>query len=65
MSGHVRQRGKRGQWYAVYDVTDPVTGRRKRRWEKLDNCKGKREAEKKKCEQLGQREEEPTSIRAR
>lgn len=51
MSGHVRQRGKKGQWYAVFDVADPATGKRKRRWQKLDNCKGKREAEKA-CERL-------------
>jgi integrase len=44
MSGHVRQRGKKGQWYAVVDVLD--CGKRKRRWHKLENCNGKREAEK-------------------
>src|SRR5262245_59092201 len=44
MSGHVRQRGKKGQWYAVIDVTDG--GKRKRCWHKLENCNGKREAEK-------------------
>jgi hypothetical protein len=49
MSGHVRQRGKAGQWYAVID--ELVDGRRKRRWHRLDNCKGKREAEKA-CERL-------------
>jgi integrase len=49
MSGHVRQRGPKGQWYAVIDVF--VDGKRKRRWHKLDNCKGKREAEKA-CERL-------------
>src|SRR5262245_2264300 len=49
MSGHVRQRGNKGQWYAVIDVL--VDGKRKRRWHKLENCKGKREAEKA-CERL-------------
>jgi integrase len=49
MSGHVRQRGKKGKWYAVIDVFD--AGRRKRRWHKLENCKGKGEAEKA-CERL-------------
>jgi integrase len=49
MSGHVRQRGKAKQWYAVIDVF--VDGQRKRRWHKLENCKGKREAEKA-CERL-------------
>jgi len=42
MSGHVRQRGKKGQWYAVIDVVDG--GKRKRHWHKLDNCKTKSEA---------------------
>jgi integrase len=51
MSGHVRQRGKRGQWYAVFDVTDPVTRKRSRRWQKLENCKKKTEA-KKACERI-------------
>jgi integrase len=44
MSGHVRQRGKKGHWYGVIDVFDG--GKRKRRWHKLENCSGKREAEK-------------------
>jgi integrase len=44
MSGHVRQRGKKGQWYAIINV---VEGRKRRRlWHRLDNCAGKREAEK-------------------
>lgn len=43
MSGHVRQRGKKNQWYAVIDVL--VGGKRKRRWHRLENCNGKREAE--------------------
>lgn len=51
MSGHVRQRGQKGQWYGIFDVLDPVTGKRKRRWQKLENCKGKRDAEKA-CERL-------------
>jgi hypothetical protein len=34
MSGHVRQRGKKGQWYAVIDVSEG--GKRKRRWLKLE-----------------------------
>ena len=43
MSGHARQRGKKGQWYAVIDVSEG--GKRKRRWLKLDgNYSGKREA---------------------
>src|SRR5262245_54824451 len=49
MSGHVRQRGKKDQWYAVINVVDG--GKRKRRWHKLDNCKGKREAQVK-CAEL-------------
>ena len=43
MSGHVRQRGKKGQWYAVIDVIE--AGKRKRRWHRLEGRKGKREAE--------------------
>jgi integrase len=44
MSGHVRQRGKQGQWYAVIDVVE--AGRRKRVWHRLPGATGKREAEK-------------------
>jgi hypothetical protein len=44
MSGHVRQRGKKGQWYAIIDVFEG--GKRKRRWHRLENCNGKREAKK-------------------
>jgi integrase len=44
MKGHVRQRGK-GHWYAVVDVRDPVTRKRRRKWHSLPNCRGKREAE--------------------
>src|SRR5438552_15994973 len=34
MKGHVRERGQ-GNWYAVVDVRDPSTGRRKRKWHSL------------------------------
>jgi integrase len=61
MSGHVRQRGKRGQWYAVIDVFD--AGKRKRRWHRLENCKGKREAEKA-CERLIAQQGEGTYVDA-
>jgi hypothetical protein len=44
MKGHVRERGK-GNWYAVIDVRDGVTGKRKRKWHSLPNCKGKRDAQ--------------------
>ncbi|WP_035981413.1 site-specific integrase [Bradyrhizobium sp. STM 3843] len=44
MKGHVRERGK-GHWYAVIDVRDPATGERRRKWHKLDECKGRREAQ--------------------
>jgi integrase len=43
MKGHVRQRGK-GNWYAVLDVRDPATGKRRRKWHSLQ-AKGKREAQ--------------------
>jgi integrase len=43
MKGHVRERGK-GNWYAVLDAFDPVTGKRKRKWHKLE-ASGKKEAE--------------------
>lgn len=43
MKGHIRERGK-GNWYAVIDVRDPETGRRKRKWNSLD-AKNKRAAE--------------------
>jgi integrase len=42
MKGHVRERGK-GNWYAVLDVRDPATGKRRRKWHSL-KAKGKREA---------------------
>ena len=44
MSGHVRQRGKRGQWYAVIESGE--AGKRKRVWHRLPGVSGKREAEK-------------------
>jgi integrase len=44
MSGHVRQRGKKGRWYAVINVVEG--GKRKRRWHRLENCNGEREAKK-------------------
>jgi integrase len=43
MRGHVRERG-RGNWYAVLDVRDPATGKRRRKWHSLQ-AKGKREAQ--------------------
>lgn len=43
MKGHVRQRG--AVWYAVLEVRDPATGKRKRKWVSLPTCKGKREAQ--------------------
>ena len=43
MKGHVRERGA-GNWYAVIDLRDPTTGKRKRKWHSLD-AKGKREAQ--------------------
>jgi len=42
MSGHVRQRGNKGQWYAIINVVDG--SKRKRHWHKLDNCRDKKEA---------------------
>jgi len=59
MSGHVRQRGKKGQWYAVIDVSEG--DKRKRRWHKLDNCNGKREAQKA-CERLIAQQGEGTYV---
>ena len=44
MRGHVRERG-RGHWYAVIDIRDPVTGKRRRKWHSLADAKGKRQAE--------------------
>ena len=31
MKGHVRERGA-GNWYAVIDLRDAATGKRKRKW---------------------------------
>jgi integrase len=44
MKGHVRERGK-GHWYAVIDLPDPATGKRKRKWHSLPGCTGKRQAQ--------------------
>jgi integrase len=44
MKGHTRERGK-GHWYAVIDVRDPVTDKRRRKWHSLPDCKGRRQAE--------------------
>ncbi len=43
MKGHIRERGK-GNWYAVLDIRDPATGKRKRKWHSL-KATGKREAQ--------------------
>jgi integrase len=43
MKGHIRERGK-GNWYAVIDVRDPATGKRRRKWHSLE-ASGKREAQ--------------------
>lgn len=42
MKGHVRKRGN--VWYAVIDVRDP-SGKRKRKWHSLPQCKKERDAE--------------------
>lgn len=44
MKGHVRERGA-GNWYAVIDIRDPATGKRKRKWHSLPGCTGKRQAQ--------------------
>jgi integrase len=44
MKGHIRERSP-GRWYAVIDIRDPVTGKRRRKWHSLPDCKGKRQAE--------------------
>ncbi|MBS0533253.1 MAG: tyrosine-type recombinase/integrase family protein, partial [Proteobacteria bacterium] len=44
MKGHVRERGD-GNWYAVLDVRDPLTGARKRKWVALPDASGKRQAQ--------------------
>jgi hypothetical protein len=60
MSGHVRQRGKKGQWYAVIEVSEG--GKRKRRWLKLDgNYSEKREAQKA-CERLIAQQDDGTYV---
>ena len=60
MSGHVRQRGKKGQWYAVIDVTKD--GKRKRHWQRLEGThSGKREAQKA-CERLIAQQDEGTYV---
>jgi hypothetical protein len=43
VKGHIRERGT-GNWYAVIDMRDPATGKRKRKWHSLE-AKGKREAQ--------------------
>ena len=43
MKGHVRERGA-GNWYAVLDVRDPATGKRRRKWHRL-KANGTREAQ--------------------
>jgi len=45
MKGHVRERpAGSGNWYAVIDTRDPATGKRKRKWHKLE-ATGKRRAQ--------------------
>jgi integrase len=45
MKGHVRERPKgSGNWYAVIDIRDPSSGKRKRKWHSLD-VQGKRDAQ--------------------
>jgi integrase len=44
MKGHVCERGN-GNWYAVIDVRDPFTGKRKRKWISLPDANGKRQAQ--------------------
>jgi integrase len=43
MKGHIRKRGT-GNWYAVVDRQDAATGKRKRKWIRL-NADGKRQAQ--------------------
>jgi len=43
MRGHVRERGK-GNWYAVIDLRDPTTHKRRRKWHSLQ-AQGKRQAQ--------------------
>ena len=45
MKGHVRERPKgSSNWYAVIDVHDPATGKRRRKWHSLQ-ATGKRQAQ--------------------
>src|SRR5689334_14502247 len=45
MKGHIRERPPgSGNWYAVLELRDPTTGKRKRKWHSLDAA-GKRAAE--------------------
>jgi integrase len=44
MKGHIPERSP-GHWYAVLDLRDATTGKRKRKWFSLPGCKGKREAQ--------------------
>src|SRR5262249_24173331 len=42
----VIERGKKGRWYALLEMRDPATGKRKRKWHRLrETVKGQREAE--------------------
>ena len=43
MKGHVRERGD-GNWYAVVDLRDSITGKRRRKWHSLQ-ASGKRQAQ--------------------
>lgn len=44
MKGHVRQRGE-NHWYAVIDIRDSKSGKRKRKWVALSGCTGRRQAQ--------------------
>ena len=45
MKGHLRERPEgSGNWYAVIDLRDPSTGKRKRKWHSL-KADGKRQAQ--------------------
>jgi integrase len=45
MKGHLRERPKgSNNWYAVLDMRDPATGKRKRKWHSLE-ASGKRQAQ--------------------
>jgi integrase len=59
MRGHVRLRGQR--WYAVIEVKDPTTQKRRRKWISLSDCKGKRQAQGR-CAQLVAEIQSGTSI---